>query len=54
MMKRISLLLPTRGRPVLVARLLRSIVAESAHPELIEVIVCVDDDDIESHGIQAR
>ena len=53
MMKRISLLLPTRGRPVLVARLLRSIVAESAHPELIEVIVCVDDDDIESHGIRS-
>jgi glycosyltransferase involved in cell wall biosynthesis len=53
MMKRISLLLPTRGRPNLVARLLRSIVAESAHPESIEVVVCVDDDDVESHGISS-
>jgi hypothetical protein len=51
MKKRISLLLPTRGRPNLVTRLLRSVVAESTHPELIEVVVCVDDDDIESHGI---
>jgi hypothetical protein len=51
MKKRISLLLPTRGRPSLVGRFLRSVVAESAHPELIEVILCVDDDDTDSHGI---
>ncbi|HVR58279.1 MAG TPA: glycosyltransferase family A protein [Pseudolabrys sp.] len=51
MKKRISLLLPTRGRSQLVERFLRSVVAQSTHPELIEVILCVDDDDIESHGI---
>ncbi|MCP3391892.1 glycosyltransferase family 2 protein [Bradyrhizobium sp. CCGB12] len=51
MKKRISLLLPTRGRPTLVERFLRSVVAESTHPELIEIILCVDDDDTGSHGI---
>jgi glycosyltransferase involved in cell wall biosynthesis len=51
MKKRISLLLPTRGRPNLVERFLRSVAAQSARPELIEVILCVDDDDVESHGI---
>lgn len=51
MNKRISLLLPTRGRPELVKRFLRSVVEQSTHPALIEVILCVDDDDVESHGI---
>lgn len=51
MKKRISLLLPSRGRPALVERFLRSVVTQSTHPELIEVILCVDDDDIESHNI---
>jgi hypothetical protein len=51
MKKRISLLLPTRGRPDLVKRFLRSVVAESTRPDLIEVILCVDEDDVESHGI---
>ncbi|MET4736719.1 glycosyltransferase involved in cell wall biosynthesis [Bradyrhizobium japonicum] len=51
MKKRISLLLPTRGRPDLVKRFLRSVVAQSTCPELIEVILRVDDDDIDSHGI---
>jgi hypothetical protein len=53
MKKRISLLLPTRGRTKLVERFLQSVTAESAHPELIEVILCVDDDDPESHGIKS-
>lgn len=51
MKKRISLLLPTRGRLKLAERFLASVVAESTHPELIEVIVCVDEDDIGSHGV---
>jgi hypothetical protein len=51
MKKRISLLLPSRGRPKLVERFLHSVAAESAHPELIEIVLCVDDDDIGSHGI---
>lgn len=51
MKKRISLLLPTRGRPRLVERFLQSVVQQSTHPELIEVILCTDDDDVESNGI---
>jgi len=51
MTKRISLLLPTRGRTKLVERFFRSVIAQSAYPELIEVVVCVDDDDAASHGI---
>ncbi len=51
--KRISLLLPTRGRPQLVERFLQSVIAQSAHPELIEVILCVDDDDSASHSIRS-
>ncbi len=51
MLKTISLLLPTRGRPELAKRFMTSVLEHSAHPELIEVIVCVDDDDVTSHGI---
>jgi glycosyltransferase involved in cell wall biosynthesis len=51
MKKRLSLLLPTRGRLRLVERFLRSVVAQSTRPDLIEVILCVDEDDAESHGI---
>src|SRR5260370_10812859 len=51
MKKRISLLMPSRGRPKLVERFLGSVAAESAHPELVEVVLCVDDDDTGSHGI---
>jgi glycosyltransferase involved in cell wall biosynthesis len=51
MKKRISLLLPSRGRPKLVERFLHSVAAQSAYPELIEVVLCVDDDDTGSHGI---
>ena len=54
MTKRISLLLPTRGRAKLAERFLRSVAAQSTHPELIEVVVCVDDDDPESHGIASN
>jgi hypothetical protein len=34
-----------------VQRFLRSVLTQSTYPELIEVILCVDDDDVESHGI---
>jgi glycosyltransferase involved in cell wall biosynthesis len=53
MKKRISLLLPTRGRPELARRFLQSVIAQSTHPELVEVILCVDDDDSGSHDITA-
>lgn len=49
--KRISLLLPTRGRRKLVLRFLDSVLHTAIHPEQIEVIICADDDDIDSHNI---
>lgn len=48
---RISLLLPTRGRPALVSRLFESIRDKTAHPGRMEVVLCMDDDDVGSHGI---
>jgi hypothetical protein len=53
MKKRISLLLPTRGRRPLVERFLESVVVQSANPESIEVLLCVDDDDPASHTISS-
>jgi hypothetical protein len=53
MKKTISLLLPTRGRRKLAERFLQSVIAQSAHPELIEVVLCVDEDDPDSHGISS-
>jgi len=50
---RISLLLPTRGRPALVERLFRSIVATASHLTRIEMIMYVDDDDVGSHQLQS-
>ncbi|WP_188826431.1 glycosyltransferase family A protein [Brucella endophytica] len=49
--KRISLLLPTRGRRKLVHRFLDSVLDTAAHPESIEVIICTDDDDPASFDI---
>jgi hypothetical protein len=54
MTKRISLLLPTRGRVKLVERFLQSVTEQSARPDLLEVVVCVDEDDPESHGITSN
>ena len=51
MNKKISLLLPTRGRPNLLKRLLRSIIDNTLDLKRIEVILCLDDDDTESHAI---
>lgn len=49
----ISLLLPTRARPRLAERFFRSVVAESTHPESVEIILYVDDDDVESHHLDS-
>lgn len=51
MNKKISLLLPTRGRPNLLKRLFHSIIDNTQDLKNIEVILCLDDDDPESHGI---
>ena len=47
----ISLLLPTRGRPELVARFFASVVDTAECLEAIEVILYVDDDDPGSHHL---
>lgn len=47
----ISLLLPTRGRPALVARLFDSIRARTSRLDRVQVVLYIDDDDTGSHGI---
>lgn len=49
----ISLLLPTRGRPVLVERLFQSIREMTFHLDRVEVVLYIDDDDIGSHGLNS-
>ncbi len=47
----ISLLLPTRGRPELVNRFFRSVLATTALLDRVEVVLYVDDDDTGSHSL---
>jgi GT2 family glycosyltransferase len=47
-----SFLLPTRSRRKLVLRFLQSLVDTAHRIDEIEVVLCVDDDDVESHDIQ--
>jgi hypothetical protein len=49
----ISLLLPTRGRHVLVERFFLSIVETASHLDQIEVILYVDEDDVDSHYLNS-
>lgn len=51
-MPKFSFLLPTRGRPGLVLRFLESVTRCTAHPEELEIVLAVDDDDEASQGIQ--
>ncbi|MCF8719356.1 glycosyltransferase family 2 protein [Nitrospina gracilis] len=51
---RISLLMPTRGRREQAARCLESLVTTASHPDALEVVVYVDDDDPESHALDCR
>jgi SAM-dependent methyltransferase len=46
-----SFLLPTRGKQELAQRFLQSVVDTADHPEEIEVILGVDEDDVPSHAI---
>jgi len=46
-----SFLLPTRGRPNLVKRFFQSIIDTAHSIEDIEIILCLDDDDLESQNI---
>jgi hypothetical protein len=50
----ISLLLPTRGRPALVARLFESIRVNSSHLDRIQIVLYIDDDDVDSHGLDDK
>lgn len=50
-MVEISILLPTRGRPFLVQRLLKSITHTTSDLVNIEVILYIDEDDVVSHEI---
>lgn len=50
-MYKFSFLLPTRGRPELVNRFFQSILDTGQCIEEIEVILCLDDDDLESQNI---
>jgi len=45
---RISLLMPTRGRPALARRFLDSVMETAEMPSLVEVVIYSDDDDPES------
>jgi len=48
---KISLLLPTRGRPELARRFLQSIVEKTENLPDVEVILYIDEDDLASHGV---
>ena len=50
----ISLLLPTRGRPIFVERFFRSISETALQLERIEVILYVDEDDTSSHYLDSE
>jgi glycosyltransferase involved in cell wall biosynthesis len=51
MNKKISFLLPTRGRPDLLKRLFQSIVDTTHDLKSVEIILCLDDDDLQSQHI---
>jgi hypothetical protein len=47
----LSLIVPTRGRPAPLGRVLDSVAATASHPEQIEVVLVIDDDDPSSHSV---
>jgi len=51
MNRTISLLVPTRGRPALVQRLFRSLAETTARRDRVEIVLYVDEDDLQSHGL---
>jgi hypothetical protein len=50
----ISLLLPTRGRPALVARLFESIRTKGKRLDRVQIVLYIDDDDVDSHGLDDK
>ena len=51
---RISLLLPTHGRPTLAQRFIDSVEAQTREPGRVEIVAYVDDDDAASHHLDSR
>src|SRR4030042_2012366 len=51
MVKKFSLILPTRDRPYLVNRLFDSIVQTASNLDSIEIVLCVDEGDTQSYKI---
>lgn len=49
----ISLIVPTRRRPLLLQSLLHSVAATADHPEAVEVVLVIDRDDTESQAISS-
>jgi hypothetical protein len=47
----VSLLLPTRGRARLAERFIRSAAETAERPKSVEIVLCVDQDDPESHAL---
>ena len=52
MNKKISLLLPTRARTELLKRLFQSLVDNTQDLNDLEIVLCIDDDDFQSHSIE--
>ena len=50
-MVKLSLLLPTRGRPGFVCEFLQSVISTAFDPQFVEVVVTIDQDDVESQAI---
>ena len=48
----LSIVLPTRGRPQLARCALQYIARQARAPERIEVILCIDEDDVRSRGLE--
>jgi hypothetical protein len=53
MPEKISLLLPTRGRPTLVERLFASVSAMTSRRDRAEIILYIDEDDVASHALDS-
>jgi GT2 family glycosyltransferase len=47
-----SFLMPTRGRPDLISRFLQSVVDTTCNLDELEIVLCIDDDDNLSKGIE--
>lgn len=52
-MFKLSLLLPTRFRQASVSKLLQSIVYHACEPQLLEMVLAIDEDDVKSHSISS-